>query len=154
MKNLSTTSERHIALAADTLTPSTLKPKIPSDRQPKLYQLPRKSNDYLVNEFLKAKNYPDENFKKLQLYKSLIIMIGSFLERSPEASKTSQPTLRKFINHMEICLGLRAGKLNPSQYGKVLVWLYTLAPFKDGELTKDLEALDAIVHAYGNKLAS
>jgi hypothetical protein len=55
---------------------------------------------------------------------------------------------------MEICLGLRAGKLNPSQYGRVLVWLDTLAQFKDGDLTGDLEALDAIVHAYGNKLAS
>jgi|GEM_PF-6492767 len=154
MKNLSTTSERHIALAVDTLTPSTRKPQIPSDRQPKLYQSPRKSNDYLVNEFLNAKNYPGEDFKKLQLYKSLIIMIGSFLEHSPEASETSPPTLRKFINHMEICLGLRAGKLNPSQYGRVLVWLDTLAQFKDGDLTGDLEALDAIVHAYGNKLAS
>lgn len=154
MKNLSTTSERHIALAVDTLTPSTRKPQIPSDRQPKLYQSPRKSNDYLVNEFLNAKNYPDEDFKKLQLYKSLIIMIGSFLERSREASETSPPTLRKFINHMEICLGLRAGKLNPSQYGEVLVWLDTIAQSKDGDLTGDLEALDAIVHAYGNKLAS
>lgn len=154
MKNLSTTSERHIALAVDTLTPSTRKPQIPSDRQPKLYQSPRKSNDYLVNEFLNAKNYPGEDFKKLQLYKSLIIMIGSFLERSREASETSPPTLRKFINHMEICLGLRAGKLNPSQYGEVLVWLDTIAQSKDGDLTGDLEALDAIVHAYGNKLAS
>ena len=81
-------------------------------------------------------------------------MIGSFLERSPKKDVLSRTELRELIQHMEICLGLRGGKLNASQFGKVLIRLDTIAPFRDGELTSDLEALDAMVKAYGNKLAS
>ena len=55
---------------------------------------------------------------------------------------------------MEIWLGLRKGKLNASHYGKVLVYLDTIATLKDGELTNDLDELDVIVHAYGDRLAS
>ena len=54
---------------------------------------------------------------------------------------------------MEICLGLREGKLTASQFGMVLTMLDTIAPFKDGELTGDLEALDAMLQVYGDKLA-
>ena len=88
------------------------------------------------------------------LYRSFIIMIGNFLERSPKKDVLSRTELRELIQHMEICLGLRGGKLNASQFGKVLIRLDTIAPFRDGELTSDLEALDAMVNAYGNKLAS
>ncbi len=95
----------------------------------------------------------DQDFSKLRLYRSLIIMIGSFLDRSPKKELLKRPEIREFITHMEICLGLRAGKLTASQLGNLLIKLDTIAPYKDGELTKDLEALDAVVQAYGDELA-
>ena len=102
--------------------------------------------------------YPSKDIEQelggLRLYRSFISMIGSFLERSPKKDILSRTEIRELIKHVEICLGLRDGKLNASQLGKVFIGLDTIAPFKDGELTSDLEALDAILQAYGDKLAS
>lgn len=154
MKNISTPSERHITLAIDTLKPSTRIPKVPADRQPKLHQSPRKSNNCVDTFNLQRDVDSDQDLEKLRLYKSFIIMIGSFLERAPNAHEVNRSAMREAIKNTEICLGLRDGKLNAAQFGKLLILLDTIAPFRDGELTQDLEALEAIVQGYGNNLAS
>lgn len=104
-------------------------------------------------QFVQSNKAIDQELRKLHLYRSFITMIGSFLERSPKANEINRSTLRDSIKHMEICLGLREGKLTASQFGMVLTMLDTVAPFKDGELTGDLEALDAMLQVYGDKLA-
>lgn len=103
--------------------------------------------------FLKPSKDTDQDSGKLFLYRSLIIMIGSFLERSPKANEINRSTLRDLIKHTEIALGLREGKLSVSQYGHLLTMLDTIAPFRDGELTGDLEVLDALLQDYGDKLS-
>ena len=154
MKNLSTPSERHITLAIDTLKPSTRIPKIPTDRQPKLHQSPKKSNGCVDTFNLHRDPDSDQDLERLRLYKSLIIMIGSFLERAPNTHEVNRSAMREAIKYAEICLGLRDEKLNAVQFGKLLILLDTIAPFRDGELSHDLEVLDAMIQDYGNNLAS
>ena len=153
MKNLHSSYDRHITLVLNTLQRSTHKPNIPSDRKPKLHQTPRQSNGCLNIGLLKSNKDIDQKLGELRLYRSFISMIGSFLDRSPKKEVLRRADIREFIQHVEICLGLREGKLNTSQLGKVFIRLDTIAPFRDGELTSDLEALDAILQAYGDKLA-
>jgi hypothetical protein len=153
MKNLTPNADRHITLVLETLKPSTRKPKKPSDRQPRLHQTPRKSNGCVDALFVKPNEAADQELSKLHLSRSFITMIGSYLERSPKANETNRSTLRDVIKHTEICLGLRDGKLTASQFGMVLTMLDTIAEFKDGDLTGDWEALEAIVQDYGAELA-
>lgn len=153
MNNLSNSSERHIALVSEALTPSTRPPRKPADRLTTLHTTAKKWNGFSDTRRLDPYKRTDPDFNKLSLYRSLIIMIGSFLERSPKKDLLKRPDIREFISHMEICLGLRSGKLTTSQLGNLLIKLDTIAPYKDGELTEDLEALDAAVQAYGDKLA-
>ena len=80
-------------------------------------------------------------------------MIGNYLERSPKDKQISRSKLREFIEHIEICLGIRSGTLSILQYGLLLSNLDTIVPFKDGELGEDLSEIDRIVQAYGDKLS-
>ena len=49
---------------------------------------------------------------------------------------------------------LKSGKLSLNDYGNLMIKLDAIEPFKDGELTSDLNSLDQIINAYGNKLAT
>ncbi len=82
----------------------------------------------------------------------MLIMIGSFLENSQDASKVRRSDLRQFMRDIETCLGIRKGPLTCPQYGKLLTQLDQIVPFKYGELTEDLEAIDRIVNAYGDTI--
>ncbi len=84
----------------------------------------------------------------------MIMMLGSFIERAPQAQQWTRPELREFITQVEICLELKPGKLSVNQYASLMTKLDDIAPFKDGELTTDLNSLDQIINAYGNKLAT
>jgi hypothetical protein len=55
---------------------------------------------------------------------------------------------------VEICLELKPGKLSTNQYANLMTKLDDIVPFKDGELTTDLNSLDQMINAYGNKLAA
>ena len=83
----------------------------------------------------------------------MIMMLGTFLERSPDSKGWKGSELRDFISHMGICLEVKPGKLSLQQYSNLVINLDAIALFKDGELTKDLEKIDQIVGAYGDKLA-
>ena len=146
--------ERHIALVSEALKPSTRRPKTPEGRQPKLHQKPKKSNGGLNTELLNPGHHSEQQLHKLRLYRSLIVMVGSYLERAPKKDQLRRLEIRELIKNTEICLGLREGKLDASQWGDLQIKLDTIAPLKDGELTGDLEALDAIVQAYGDELAN
>ncbi len=82
------------------------------------------------------------------------MMVGSFTERAPESQRWARSELQEFLTQIEICLDLKTGKLDLQQYGNLLLKLDAIAPFKDGELAEDLKSLDAIVSAYGDKLAA
>ena len=84
----------------------------------------------------------------------MIMMVGSFIERSPQAHQWTRSELREFITQVEICLELKPGKLSVNEYANLMTKLDTIAPFKDGELTAELNSLDQVINAYGNKLAA
>lgn len=84
----------------------------------------------------------------------MIMMVGSFIERAPQSQQWTRPELREFINQVEICLELKPGKLSINQYANLMTKLDAIAPFKDGELAEDLNSLDQMINAYGNKLAT
>lgn len=84
----------------------------------------------------------------------MIMLVGSFIERAPQAQQWSRPEIREFISQVEICLELKPGKLSINQYANLMTKLDDIAPFKDGELTTDLNSLDQMINAYGNKLAA
>ncbi len=84
----------------------------------------------------------------------MIMMVGTFIERSPRAQQWTRPELKEFITQVEICLELKPGKLSINQYANLMTKLDAIEPFKDGELATDLKALDQIINAYGNKLAT
>jgi hypothetical protein len=52
------------------------------------------------------------------------------------------------MRNMEICLGIRPGRLNLAQWGKLLIQLDEIAPFKDGDLCGDLEIIDQFIANY------
>lgn len=148
------TFENSLAIVKNALgTPATRKPSIPKDREPKLYQASKKNNLLSELGFQPKAKASDKQLSRLNLWKSMIMMLGSFLERSPNTESWKSADLRKFMTQMEICLELKPGKLDMQEYGNLLLRLDAIAPFKDGELTKDLEAIDQIIQAYGDKLA-
>ena len=154
MKNVTNTYDRHINSVLETLKPSTRKPPTPSDRLPRLHQSTKKSNGCLNSGFVNSSQQIDQQLDKLRLYRSFIMIIGSYLERSSKENLLNKMEIKELIKDVEICLGLREGKLNISQFGKMLIKFDTIAPFKYLELTSDLKELDAILQAYGDKLAS
>jgi hypothetical protein len=133
--------------------PSTKIPPTPKDRAPRLYPSPKKTNQCLDLGFTPKTHATEQQLAAFRLWKSAINMIGSFIERSPETKQWKRSELREFITELEICLEIKPGKLTPQQYGNLMVKLDAIATYKDGELSQDLEALDQIVQAYGNKLA-
>ncbi len=151
-----TSFESRLALVQDALDmPSTRKPPVPSDRRPQIHQKsPKKSNVCLDFSFKAKKNGTDKELAALRLWKSMIMMVGCFVERSPESEKLPRSELREFITHVEICLELKPGKLSRDEYLNLLLKLDVIATFKDGELDADLNSLDQIIAAYGDKLAS
>jgi len=151
-----TSFESRLALVQDALdVPSTRKPPVPSDRQPKIFQKsPKKSNQCLDFGFTTKNNSTDKELAALRLWKSMIMMLGCFIERSPESKKLSRSELREFITQVEICLELKPGKLSRDEYANLMFKLDVIAPFKDGELEADLNSLDQIVAAYGEKLGA
>ena len=84
----------------------------------------------------------------------MIMMVGSFIERSPQSQQWSRQELREFITQVEICLELKPGKLSFNAYANLMTKLDAIAPFMDGELADDLKSLDQKVAAYGDKLAA
>jgi hypothetical protein len=148
--------ESRLALVKNTLNvPSTKKPPTPSDRQPQMHQRsPKKSNQCFDLGFENKKHATDEELQALRLWKSMIMMVGTFIERAPKAQQWTRPELREFITQVEICLELKPGKLSINQYANLVTKLDDIAPFKDGELATDLKSLDQIINAYGNKLAT
>jgi hypothetical protein len=148
--------ESRLALVKNTLTvPSTRKPPTPSDRQPQMHQRsPKKSNQCFDLDFENKKHATDQELKALRLWKSMIMMVGSFIERAPPSQQWTRTELREFITQVEICLELKSGKLSLNDYGNLMIKLDAIEPFKDGELTSDLNSLEQIINAYGNKLAT
>jgi len=115
---------------------------------------PKKSDQCFDFGFKPKKNGTDKELAALRLWKSMIMMVGSFIERSPESKQWTRQELREFITQVEICLELKPGKLSLDKYLNLLLKLDVIATFKDGELDADLNSLDQIIAAYGDKLAS
>lgn len=152
--NKTNSFENRLAIVKNALKkPSSKVPSTPKDRAPKLYQSPKKTNQCLDLGFTSKAHANEQQLAAFQLWKSAINMIGSFIERSPESKLWKSSELREFITQIEVCLEIKPGKLTLQQYGNLMVKLDTIAAFKDGEFTQDLEAIDKIVQAYGNKLA-
>jgi hypothetical protein len=84
----------------------------------------------------------------------MIMLVGCFIERSPQSQQWSRPELREFITQVEICLELKPGKLSRNEYADLMIKLDQIVPFKDGELTAELNRLDEAISAYGAKLAA
>ena len=85
----------------------------------------------------------------------MIHLLGNFLEKSPDASKFPRSELKNFIAQMEICLGVREGKLNVSEYGNLMIKFDELSPYVDGEKqSEDLLTVEKVIQAYGDKIAS
>jgi hypothetical protein len=146
--------ENSLAIVQNALgTRATPKPPISANRIPELYQKFKKTSLLLEIGFQKKTDAIDKELSRLRLWKSMIIMLGRFLEESPNSKEWKRSELRNFISQIEICLEVKPGKLSVQQYANVLLKLDAIAPFNDGELTKDLETLDQMVQAYGNKLA-
>ncbi len=126
----------------------------PKHRAPKLYQTPKKNNSCIGLGLQEKTQAIDQELSKLKLWKSMIMMLGSFFERSPDTKDWNRADLRTFMTQMEICLELKSGKLNIQEYANLCIRLDAIVAFKDGELTQDLEAIDQIVQAYGDKMAN
>lgn len=150
-----TSFESRLASVENALKESTRKPPTPSDRAPKIHQNSRQKSNHCIDLGFTEKNkLTDKEASALHLWKSMIMMLGSFIERSPQSQQWKRSELREFINQVEICLELKPGKLTVKQYGNLMTKLDDIARFKDGDLTPDLESLDRIVAAYGHKLAA
>jgi hypothetical protein len=115
---------------------------------------PKKSNQCFDLGFENKKHSTDQELQSLRLWKSMIMMVGSLIERAPQSQQWTRPELRKFITQVEICLDLKPGKLSPGEYGNLMTKLDAIASFKDGELAADLKSLDDRVAAYGDRLAA
>lgn len=153
--NKISTFENSLAVVTNALgTSSTRKPPMPKDRVPKLYQTTPKNKLFSELGFKDNAKATDKQLTSFRLWKSAIMMLASFIERSPDAKKWKRSELRNFMTQIEICLELKPGKLNFKEYGNLLIRLDTISPFRDGELTKDLETIDQIIQDYANKLAN
>ena len=84
----------------------------------------------------------------------MIMMLGCFIEIAPKSQQWTRSELREFITQVEICLELKPGELSISEYANLLIKLDAIAPFKDDELADDLNSLDRVINAYGDKLAA
>ena len=151
--------ESRLAIVKNALhVPTTKKPPVPSERLPKIQQKSAKeSNQFFDVEFDHKKNANEQERNAFKLWKSMIMMVGSFIEQSPQSPQSQQwsrTELREFISQVEICLELKPGKLDIDQYGNLMIKLDDIARFAHGELADDLKSLDQIVAAYGNKLAA
>ena len=114
---------------------------------------PKKSNQCFDLGFENKKHGSEQELQTLRLWKSMIMMVGSFIERSPQSQQWTRPELRDFITQVEICLELKPGKLSQTEYANLMLKLDAIAPFMDGELADNLKSLDERVAAYGDKLA-
>ena len=148
--------ESRLALVKNALSvPSTTKTPTPSDVRPQMHQKsPKKSSQCFDFGFENKKHSSDQELQALRLWKSMIMMVGSFIERAPPSKQWTRTELREFITQVEICLELKPGKLSLNDYGNLMFKLDAIEPFKDGEMTSDLNSLDQIINAYGNKLAT
>ena len=115
---------------------------------------PKKSDQCFDLGFENKKHDTDRELQGFRLWKSMIMMVGSFIERSPESKQWTRQELREFITQVEICLELKPGKLDIHQYTNLLIKFDALVPFKDGDLAADLNSLDQMINAYGDKLAA
>jgi hypothetical protein len=151
-----TSFESRLALVQQALDmPSTKKPPIPSDRRPQIHQKsPKKSSQCFGLGFDAKKNGTDKELAALKLWKSMIMMLGNFIELSGESKKLTRSELRTFISQVEICLELKPGKLSLDEYANLLFKLDLIAPYKDGEFDADLKSLDVIVANYEEKITA
>jgi hypothetical protein len=115
---------------------------------------PKKSSQCFDFGFENKKYGSDQELQALRLWKSMIMLVGCFIERSPQSQQWSRPELRGFITQVEICLELKPGKLSRNEYADLMIKLDQIVPFKDGELTAELNSLDQAISAYGAKLAA
>ena len=152
---ISKSFESRLDSVKNALEAPTRKPPVPKDRLPKIHpKPPKKSNQFTDLGFEYKKEYSKQELAALQLWKSMIMMVGSFIERAPESQRWTRSELQEFLTQIEVCLELKTGKLDVNEYANLLLKLDAIAPFKDGELAEDLKSLDAIVSAYGDKIAS
>lgn len=148
-----TTFESRLTIVQNALEPSTRKPAIPKDRAPRLYNKEKSSDQCFTLGFQGDSKVIKQDLAAHRLWKSMIHLLGNFLEKSPDASKMPRIELRKFISQMEICLGVREGKLNAAEYGNVLIRLDALSPYVDGEQhNEDIRNMEKIILMYGAKL--
>ena len=148
------TFESSLAIVKNALgKPTTQRPPIPKDRAPRVYQTPQKNNSCIGPKFQEKTRAIDKELSTLNLWKSMIMMLANFIERSPGSKEWKRSELKNFISQMEICLEIKPGKLSLQEYSNLVIKLDAIVPFKDGELTKDLETIDQMVQAYGDKLA-
>lgn len=115
---------------------------------------PKKSSQCFDFGFENKKHDSDQELQALRLWKSMVMLVGCFIERAPPSQQWTRQELREFITQVEICLELKPGKLSLNDYSNLMIKLDAIVPFKDGELTTDLSSLDQIINAYGNKLAA
>lgn len=115
---------------------------------------PKKSDQCFDLGFENKKHGTDKELQSHRLWKSMIMMLGSFIERSPESKQWTRPELREFITQVEICLELKTGKLDIKAWGNLMLKLDAISTFKDGELAADMKSLEERVAAYGDKLAA
>lgn len=149
------TFESRLGIVQNALRTSTRKPTVPSDRTPRLYHKATPSNQCINLGFQAKTDALDKDLAAHRLWKSMIFLLGNFLEKSPEADKFARSDLREFITQMEICLGVREGKLNASEFGNALIKFDTIAPYVDGEKhNNDVSAIEQAILAYGAKLPS
>ncbi len=148
-----TTFESRLAIVQAAVQPATAKPPTSKDRAPRLHNKETSSNQCFTLGFKGDTKALKQDLAAHRLWKSMIHLLGNFLEKSPDANKFPRLELRKFIDQMEICLGVREGKLNAAEYGNVLIKLDALYPYVDGvQHDEDVRTIEKIILMYGAKL--
>ena len=148
------TFESRLGIVQNALKTSTRKPTVPSDRTPRLYHKATPSNQCINLGFNQKTGVSDHDLAAHRLWKSMIVLLGNFLEKLPDEKKFPRAELRKFLTQAEICLGVREGKLNNSEYGNVLIKFDDIAPYVSGvQHDEDVKAIEQLILAYGNKLS-
>lgn len=148
------TFESRLTIVQNALQPSTRKPPTPSDRAPRLYNKATPSNQCINLGFTEKTGANDHDLAAHRLWKSMIVLLGNYLEKLPDEKKIPRAELRTFLTQAEICLGVRDGQLNNSEYGNLLIKFDDIAPYVSGvHHNEDVKAIEQAILAYGAKLS-
>lgn len=145
-----TNFDQEISLVAKILDnkPSTRVPSKPKDRMPVMVSSPEKKDSCLAMMTQPpGKNIkPDkQSVEKMTLREIMMIAIGESLIRNPKAKSMTKPEIRTLMDHFDICMGEKEGKLSPENYLNLLVSLDTLNVTLSGELRAGLEKIEQII---------